>query len=149
MLAEALWNAPVGIHTITGAGEAGAGLGVQMFSFRQFSLPAVVLLPGGLTFAQGPGATVALEVPAHGVAGWGGFHRKLASGGTANGIPRKAQDEPLSTPCTAPVAALPGQNVPQEGIGPQLGGDKYALVEESGFLSVKDAPLSTFSIDPG
>ena len=110
MLAEALWNAPVGIHTITGTGEAGAGLGVQMFSFRQFSLPAVVLLPGGLTFAQGPGATVALEVPAHGVAGWGGFHRKLASGGTANGIPRKAQDEPLSTPCTAPLLVATRQD---------------------------------------
>src|SRR2546426_9733857 len=87
MLADAAWNAPVGIHTITGAGEAGAGSGVQMFSFRQFSLPAVVVLPGGLTFAQGPGATLAFNgAGAQGAAGCGGFHRKLPVGGAANGI---------------------------------------------------------------
>src|SRR5262245_592796 len=47
----------------------------------------------------------------------------------------------------APLASLPGHHEPQRGVGPQLGGDKYALLEESGFSSVKDAPLSTFSID--
>jgi Ca-activated chloride channel homolog len=47
----------------------------------------------------------------------------------------------------APLASLPSLREPQRGLGPQLGGDKYALLEESGFLSVKDAPLSTFSID--
>ena len=37
--AEAAMKAPVWIQTITGAGEAGAGSGVQMLSFRQSSLP--------------------------------------------------------------------------------------------------------------
>jgi Ca-activated chloride channel homolog len=45
--------------------------------------------------------------------------------------------------------ALPGPaaSLPQEGMGPGAGGDKYAWIEESRFLAVKDAPLSTFSID--
>lgn len=47
----------------------------------------------------------------------------------------------------APLAGLPSLREPQRGLGPQLGGDKYALIEESGFSSVKDAPLSTYSID--
>ena len=70
-----------------------------MFNFRQFSLPTVNVLPAGLTFAHGPGAAVAFNVAgAHGAAGCGGFQRKLPSGGAANGMPRNAQDEPLSTP---------------------------------------------------
>jgi Ca-activated chloride channel homolog len=36
---------------------------------------------------------------------------------------------------------------PHEGIGPSLGGDKYDYLAESDFLTVRDAPLSTFSID--
>jgi Ca-activated chloride channel family protein len=36
---------------------------------------------------------------------------------------------------------------PGEGQGPGQGGDKFALIEEGPFLSVKDSPLSTFSID--
>jgi hypothetical protein len=99
----------VGIHTITGA-ETGAGSGVQMFSFRQFSLPAVTLLPGGLTTGQGPGETLAFKVVAHGAAGCGGFQRKLPVGAAANGIPRKAHDEPLSTPCTAPLLVATRQD---------------------------------------
>src|SRR2546426_9707744 len=69
MLADADWNAPVGIHTITGASEAGAGLGAQMFSFRQFSLPTVVVLPGGLISGHGGGATVAFNVGVVGAQG--------------------------------------------------------------------------------
>src|SRR2546423_6543044 len=112
MLAEADWNAPVGIHTITGTGEAGAGSGVQMFSFRQFSLPAVVVLPGGLTMAQGPGATVVFKVTAHGAAGCGGFHPKVPVGRAANGMPRKAHDPPFSTPCTAPLPVAVKKDAP-------------------------------------
>ena len=37
--------------------------------------------------------------------------------------------------------------MPQQGLGPGQGGDKYAHTEEAGFLSAKDTPLSTFSID--
>jgi Ca-activated chloride channel family protein len=36
---------------------------------------------------------------------------------------------------------------PEMGRGPGDGGDKYAHVEENEFLTVKDSPLSTFSID--
>jgi Ca-activated chloride channel homolog len=66
----------------------------------------------------------------------------------------------VPAPAAAPAAVQAGGEVlkrfagaeakavqPQDGIGPGLGGDKYALVDESGFLSVKDSPLSTFSID--
>jgi Ca-activated chloride channel family protein len=34
-----------------------------------------------------------------------------------------------------------------EGTGPGQGGDKFSHLEENSFLAVKDAPLSTFSID--
>ena len=34
-----------------------------------------------------------------------------------------------------------------EGIGPGQGGDKFSHLEENTFLTVKDSPLSTFSID--
>jgi Ca-activated chloride channel family protein len=36
---------------------------------------------------------------------------------------------------------------PAEGQGPGVGGDKFSHLEENDFLTVKDAPLSTFSID--
>lgn len=39
------------------------------------------------------------------------------------------------------------RRAPQQGFVPSTGGDKYAMVEESGFVAVADAPLSTFSID--
>ncbi len=42
----------------------------------------------------------------------------------------------------APLPATPG-----EGEGPGQGGDKFAYIEENEFLTVQDAPLSTFSID--
>jgi hypothetical protein len=45
-----------------------------------------------------------------------------------------------------PPAAV-AMPLPQEGIGPGQGGDKYAFIEENDFRTVKDAPLSTFSID--
>jgi Ca-activated chloride channel family protein len=53
----------------------------------------------------------------------------------------------LSPAEMTPRAGLRGDLQPQNGIGAQLGGDKYALVEETDFVSVNDAPLSTFSID--
>jgi hypothetical protein len=45
-----------------------------------------------------------------------------------------------------PPAAV-AMPLPQEGIGPGQGGDKYAFIEENDSRTVKDAPLSTFSID--
>src|SRR5436190_5597455 len=49
---------------------------------------------------------------------------------------------------SAPPAALPlPAPPPGDGQGPGQGGDKFALIEEGPFLAVKDAPLSTFSID--
>src|SRR6266850_2433652 len=92
---------------MTGAGLAGAACGVQMFSLRQFSLPSVTVLAGGLTTAHGVAAMVAFNVAgAHGAAACGGFHRRLPVGGVANGIPRKAHDVPRSTPCTAPLNVI-------------------------------------------
>ena len=91
--AEAAWNAPVGIQTITGAGEAGAGSGVQTFSFRQSSLPIVVVLPAGLTLDRQGGAAIAFNVAgAQAAAGCGGFQRRSPIGGAANGMPRKAHE---------------------------------------------------------
>jgi len=45
------------------------------------------------------------------------------------------------------MTPMPATAQPQDGTGPGLGGDKYAYIDESSFVSVKDAPLSTFSID--
>src|SRR5262245_46838259 len=55
---------------------------------------------------------------------------------------------PLAQPAAPPAAefALPDAR-PGEGQGAGQGGDKFAYIEEGPFLSVKDAPLSTFSID--
>ena len=56
-------------------------------------------------------------------------------------------------PATSAAAAAevtmrgPSPATPQDGVGPGRSGDKYDLIDESGFLAVKDAPLSTFSID--
>src|SRR5687767_13191502 len=36
---------------------------------------------------------------------------------------------------------VPSVAAPQDGTGPGLGGDKYAYLEETGFVSVKDSPL--------
>jgi Ca-activated chloride channel family protein len=72
-----------------------------------------------------------------------------------------ADGGPLTAPMATPLAGQaggedfrrfagdePGRGrPPQNGMGPGLGGDKYSLFEESRFLSVKDSPLSTFSID--
>src|SRR2546423_471916 len=107
MFAEAAWNAPVGIQTITGAAVVGAGPGVQMFNFRQSSLPAVPVVAGGLIRGQLGGAVMALSVAgAQDAAGCGGFQRRLPTGGAANGIPRNAQDEPRSTPRTSPLTVV-------------------------------------------
>src|SRR5206468_1733169 len=82
-------NAPAGIHTITGARDVGAGVGVQMFNIRQSSAPKTKRLP--LTCGHIGGAVVAfsvLGIQARG--GCGGFQRRSPTGGAANGIPRKA-----------------------------------------------------------
>jgi Ca-activated chloride channel family protein len=50
-------------------------------------------------------------------------------------------------PTSSSPEMRPGKALVHEGVGPGQGGDKYASIEESGFLAVKDAPLSTFSID--
>ena len=92
---------------MTGAGLVGAGFGVQMFTFRQFSLPTVPVLPGGFTCGQIGGVAVASSVAgAHFAAGCGGFHRRLRTGGAANGMPRNAHERPRSTPWTAPFEVL-------------------------------------------
>ena len=53
---------------MTGAGETGAGSGVQMFSLRQSSFPAGTFA-GGLTSAQLDGGVIAFSVTAQGAAG--------------------------------------------------------------------------------
>src|SRR5580765_4896123 len=95
---------------MTGTGDAGAGSGVQTFTLRQFSLPTTVVLPAGLTCGHITPA-VAFSVDAQGAAGCGGFHRRLPSGGAANGMPRELHDTPLSMPCTIPFAVVTRHDV--------------------------------------
>jgi Ca-activated chloride channel family protein len=47
---------------------------------------------------------------------------------------------------TAPVDGVQGQSA-GEGLGPGEGGDRFAFIDENPFLTVRDTPLSTFSID--
>ena len=58
-----------------------------------------------------------------------------------------ARETMANEPMPTGAAVVPAIQAPQEGTGAGLGGDKYAYLEESGFISVKDSPLSTFSID--
>src|SRR5262245_55178337 len=96
--AEAFENPPPWIHTMTGAPAAGTGFGVQTLSIKQSSTP-VGCPVAALSCAQDSGAVIALSVDgAHAAAGWGRFHRRLPVGGAANGIPRKAHDDPRSSP---------------------------------------------------
>jgi len=62
-------------------------------------------------------------------------------------------DAPLAMPpapaesSSVAMVAEPRSALPHEGAGPGLSGDKFALIEEDGFVAVKDSPRSTFSID--
>ena len=60
--------------------------------------------------------------------------------------PAETSATPASEPLAGPTAAEPG-DAPQDGRGPGEGGDQHAFIEENEFLTVKDSPLSTFSID--
>jgi hypothetical protein len=77
--ADAATKAPGWIHTITGAGDAGSGSGVQMFNLRQSSLPAgspVATLNAGQL-----DAVTALKVAgAQGGAACGGLQRSVPTG---------------------------------------------------------------------
>src|SRR5580765_7219988 len=80
-----------------------------MFNFRQSSLPIVA--PARLNEGQFGGAAIAFSIAgAHGAAGCGGFQRRSPTGGAANGMPRKAHDAPLSTPCTSPLVVVTRQD---------------------------------------
>jgi hypothetical protein len=81
-----------------------------MFSFRQSSLPWVVVLPAGKMLAHAVGFVVALRTAgAHAAAGWGGLQRNGPIGGAANGMPRNAHEAPKSTPWTTPLAVATRQ----------------------------------------
>src|SRR5262245_44527311 len=60
-----------------------------------------------------------------------------------------AAPAPMATPVPAvsPPVAESAPAPAGDGQGPGQGGDKFAYIEEGPFLTVKDAPLSTFSID--
>ena len=61
-------------------------------------------------------------------------------------VPASAAPAGGAEPADRFGSVLP-ERMPQQGIGPGQGGDKYSHIEESGFLTAKDTPLSTFSID--
>src|SRR5581483_10407647 len=90
------WN-----HTITGSGSAGAGSGVQTFRYRQSSFSLGVPSVDGRCGHELPKA-VAARVSVHGAGGAGGRHRRSATGGAANGMPRKRRVPPTTSPWTMP-----------------------------------------------
>ncbi|HZN36991.1 MAG TPA: von Willebrand factor type A domain-containing protein, partial [Pirellulaceae bacterium] len=61
----------------------------------------------------------------------------------------RAAADAAPMPAALPAASAPVvESAPAgDGQGPGQGGDKFAYIEEGPFLSVKEAPLSTFSID--
>jgi Ca-activated chloride channel family protein len=97
----------------------------------------------GCSEEQRPGSTAARHVETQADLGASRYERAVKISGEFS----KASVPSLVPADVVPQAGLPQPSGPEKGVGPQLGGDKYALIEESGFLSVKDAPLSTFSID--
>lgn len=68
---------------------------------RKFMSPKI-----GACSQRGP-KRVAARTPFQGTTGWGGFQRRLPTGGAAKGMPRKAR-MPLrsATPSTVPLAVL-------------------------------------------
>ena len=46
----------------------------------------------------------AARTPVHGATGWGARHRRLPTGGAANGMPLNAITRSLATPSTSPLS---------------------------------------------
>jgi Ca-activated chloride channel family protein len=100
-------------------------------------LSAAALLLAGCSRQGGPSAaTKSVEAPAGAVAD---VPQEVEAR-------RYAGADPTSLPATNLLPSSEANN-PHDGRGPGLGGDKYALIDEAEFVTVKDAPLSTFSID--
>ncbi len=83
-------------------------------------------------------------------AGCGKESSPQSPSGLAEPSPQAARSEMALAPASeVPIAeGPPDSEVPvEEGQGPGEGGDKYELITENPFLSAKQNPLSTFSID--
>src|SRR6266700_824622 len=86
-------NPPPWIHTMTGSPPRPTTVGVYTFRYRQFSDVLVVMTPVATLpiWAHALPGQVAFLTPVHGLAGWGGRHRRDPTGGAAYCMPKNSR----------------------------------------------------------